>query len=252
MKGITTREIRKFEKSLDKLYETWKSVRRETITHFGKDAFHIIDFHGNNWIDITNWILSKYTREEQMNVIFIQFQRLFKEINWLQFLFHNANYPVIYRNLRYILEMMAQAYYIDGEYPSLTLDEQMGKIMEMEERIYGQRLVKTVLCPILNLDEKGFKEKFQPTWDYLNKHVHSSAKQIDVVVEEDFSSLVTDSFNEILAKDTLKVVDEIFDLVYVAVLEKFSRIKELALGYKFINEWKEYLPNTVNIIKTIS
>ncbi|MCH7555895.1 MAG: hypothetical protein IIB56_00390 [Planctomycetes bacterium] len=247
---MSAQRDKKFEKSLDVLYETWKLVRSETIARLGKeDAVHIINFHGNNWIDITNWILSKYNREEQMNIVFIQFIRLFKEIYWLQFIFHNANYPMVYRNLRYVLEMIAQAYYVDCKYPILSLDEQIGKIMGMEKRIYGRKLVKAVLCPILNLDEKGFKEKFQPIWDYLNKHVHPSAKQMDIVVEEDFSSLVTDSFNENLARETLEVVDEIFDLIYVMVLEKFSRVKELVLEYKFINEWEKYLPNTVNITK---
>jgi hypothetical protein len=145
--------------------------------------------------------------------------------------------------------MIAQAYYIDCKYPALSLDGQIEKIMEIEDRIYGWKLIKTVLCKILNLDEKDFKEKFQPVWIYLNKHVHSSAKQMDIVVEEDFSSFVTDSFNENLAKEALKVVDEIFDLIYVIVLKRFSRVKELFLRYKFINEWEEYLPNVVNIIK---
>lgn len=250
MNRTNSKENRKLEKHLDTLYETWKSVRSETIVHLGKeDAVHIINFHGNNWIDITNWILSKYNREEQMNIVFIQFIRLFKEIYWLQFIFHNANYPMVYRNLRYVLEMIAQAYYVDCKYPILSLDEQIGKIMGMEKRIYGRKLVKAVLCPILNLDEKGFKEKFQPIWDYLNKHVHPSAKQMDIVVEEDFSSFVTDSFNENLAKDALKVVDKIFDLIYVIVLKRFSRVKGLVLGYKFINEWEKYLPNTVNTTK---
>jgi len=245
-------KIRKLEKFLDTVYETWESVRRETIRNFGKDAFHILDFHGNNWIDITIWITSKYSREEQMNIILIQFQRLFKEIHWLQFLFHNANYPMVYRNLRHILEMMTQAYYIDWKYPISNLDQQIDKAIEIEESIFGWKLVKTVFCQALDFDEKDFEEKFKPMWIYLNKYVHPSAKQMGIVAEEDFSSLVTDSFNENLAKDTLKVVDEIFDVIYVIVLEKFSRIKELALGYKFINEWEEYLPNTVNVIKTSS
>lgn len=250
---MSIREIRKLEESLDGLYETWESVRRETITYLGKETvLHIIYFHGNNWIDITDWILSKYSREEQLDVIFIQFLRLLKEIHWLQFLFHNANYPMIYRNLRYILEMMTQAYYINWKYPSLNLDEQIEKIMETEETIFGWKLVKTVLCQILDFGEKDFEEKFKPTWIWLNKHAHPSAKQMDVVVEEDFSILVTDSFSENLAGVTLGVVDEIFDLICVIVFEKFQRIKELALGYKFINEWEEHLPNTISIIKTIN
>jgi len=250
MSRTNTQENRKLEKYLDTLYETWKSVRREAIARLGKeDAVHIINFHGNNSIDMTNWIMSKYSRREQMNIIFIQFQRLFKEIYWLQFLFHNANYPVIYRNLRYILEMMAQARYTDREYAGLTLDGQIEKMMATEERLYGWKLIKAVLRPLLNLDEKDFEGRFKPMWIYLNKHIHPSAKQMDIIVEEDVSSLVTDSFNENLAKDALKVVDEIFDLIYVIVLKKFSRVKEWVLGYKFINDWEEYLPNTVNIMK---
>jgi len=250
MSKANTREDRKLEKYLDTLYETLNSVRKETIVRLGKgDAVHIVNFHGNNWIDITAWISSKYSREEQMNIVSLQFLRLFKEIYWLQFLFHNANYPMVYRNLRYVLEMVAQAYYIDYKYPALSLDSQVGKIMKIEEKIFGWKLIKIVLCTILNLDEKDFKNKFRPIWDYLNKHVHSSARQMNVVVQEDFSSFVTDSFNANLAKEALEVVDEIFDLIYVIVLKRFSRVKELFLGYKFINEWEEYLPNTVNIMK---
>jgi len=250
MSRVNTRENRKLEKYLDTLYETWKSVRSETIVRLGKeDTVHIVNFHGNNWIDITTWISVKYSREEQMKIVFFQFIRLLKEIYWLQFLFHTANYPIVYRNLRYVLEMIAQAYYIDCKYPTLSLDGQIEKVIEIEDQIYGWKLIKIVLCQILNLDEKAFKEKFQPLWIYLNKHVHSSAKQMDIVVDEDFSSFVTDSFNENLAKEALKVVDEIFDLIYVIVLKRFSRVKELFLGYKFINEWEELLPNTVNIMK---
>lgn len=250
MSTTNTQENRKLEKYLDTLYETWKSVRTESIARLGKeDVIHIMNFHGNNWINITNWIMSKYSRREQINIIFIQFQRLFKEIYWLQFLFHNANYPVIYRNLRYILEMMAQARYIDREYAGLTLDEQIEKIMVAEERVYGWKLIKAVLHPLLDLDEKDFEGRFKPTWIYLNKHIHPSAKQMDIIIKEDVSSFVTDSFNENLAKDALKVVDEIFDLIYVIVLKKFSRVKELVLVCKFINDWQEYLPNTVNIMK---
>jgi len=64
MNKMSTREIRKFEKTLDRLYETWKSVRSETLSCLEKEAaLHLIDFHGNNWIDITNWISSKYSQE---------------------------------------------------------------------------------------------------------------------------------------------------------------------------------------------
>jgi hypothetical protein len=239
-----------WRKSFEGLYETWESVRKETIAGLGEQtALHIIDFHGNNWIDINIWISSKYSREEQMNIVIFQFSRLFKEIHWLQFLFHNANYPMIYRNLRYILEMMAQAYYVDRKYPNLNLNEQMEKA-EIEEAIFGWKLVKPVLSKILNFDKQAIEGKFKNLWDNFNKHSHPSVKQMDIVAKEDFTSLMTDSFNENLAREVLKAVDEIFDLIYMMIFQRFPKIEELALEHKFKNEWKDYLPNTMSIIKS--
>jgi len=243
--------INTFEKSLEGLYETWESVRKETIAGLGEEtALHIIDFHGNNWIDITGWISSKYSREEQMNIVIFQFTRLFKEIHWLQFLFHNANYPMIYRNLRYNLEMTAQAYYVDWKFPGLNLDEQMEMAAEIEEVTYGWKFVNTVLNQISNFDEQGVEGKLKSLWIYLNKHAHPSVKQMGIVAREDFASLMTDSFSETLAREALRAIDEIFDLIYMMIFKRFPKIKELALGYKFINEWEDYLPDTMSIIKS--
>jgi len=72
---------------------------------------------------------------------------------------------------------------------------------------------------------------------------------MDIVATEDFSSLVKDSFSKNLARDTLRATDEIFDIVNMIIFKKFPEIKEVALKYKFINEWKQYLPNTMKIIK---
>ena len=72
---------------------------------------------------------------------------------------------------------------------------------------------------------------------------------MDIVATEDFSSLVTDSFNENLARDTLRTTDEIFDIVNMIIFKIFPEIKEVALKHKFINKWKQYLPDTMKIIK---
>ena len=251
---MSIRKGRDIEKSLDRLYEHWVSVRRETIQSLGgQTAVHLIDFHGNNWIDIISWITAKCSPKQQLTITFTQFFRLFKELHWLQFLFNHANYPVIYRNLRYILEMMSQAWYMEWKYPNLDLDEQIDKIMEIEEEVYGwKKLVRTVFCQVLGIDKKDAKEKLHPTWIFLNKHVHPSAKQLNIVAEEDLSSLVTDSFNDKLARATLTVADEVFDLIYVLVFKRFPQIAELALESKFINKWEEYLPYTMRTIKAIS
>ena len=209
---MSTRKNKEIEKSLDRLYENWNSVKEETIQCLGDQiALHLIDFHGNNWIDVHGWITTQYTQEQRLTITFFQFVRLFKELHWLQFLFMCANYPVVYRNLRYVLEMMSQAWYIQSQHPNLRLNEQIEQITEIEEKIYGWTLIRTVFSQTLRIDEKATEEKLKPIWTLLNKHVHPSAKQMNRVAEENFSSFVTDSFNENLARETLTVADKVFD-----------------------------------------
>ena len=239
------------ENILDNLYEHWRQIRRETLEQLGrKEALKIIDFHANNWIDIVRWISSKYDREEQMNIVIFQFSRLFKEVYWLQFLFHTGNYSTAYRNLRYILEMISQAYYIDTKHPTLTLDQQIEEARELEEkRIYGWNVIRSALCKALTMTDQEIQARFKPLWDDLNKYVHPSARQMDLVAEEDFSALVTDSFNESLAMELLVATDRVFDIVYAVVLQRFSKAKSVALQYKFLDEWEKHLPITMNIIR---
>jgi hypothetical protein len=246
---MKTKRIITLENALDNFYEHWKSVRKETITHLGEeDALHLIDFHANNWLDISTWISSQYSRKEQMNIVDFQFLRLFKEIYWLQFLFLTGNYSTVYRNLRYTLEMISQAHYIDLNYHDLTLDEQIEKMKVIEEEIYGWKLISNVLCEILDSDKEKIQNKYKPLWNRLNKHVHPSAKEMDNVASKDFSSLIIDSFNESLSRKVLADTNKIFDIVYAVIFKKFPKIKDLALKYKFINQWKNDLPNTMYII----
>lgn len=238
------------ENILDNLYQHWQETRRETIAHLGeKEALKIIDFHANNWIDIVRWVSSEHPWEEQMNIVNIQFLRVFKEIYWLQFLFYTGNYPTAYRNLRYIWEMMSQAYYVDTLYPGSTLDEQFQQVREMELRTWGWNVVASTLCKLLHRKGAKIQAQFKPLWDELNRYVHPSTVQMDLVAEEEFSALVTDSFSESLAKDLQKVADRVLDIVYSIVLKKFAGARRLAQNYEFLGEWEECLPNTISIIK---
>lgn len=249
---MNKRRITKLENSLDNLYENWREVRRETITQLGEnEALKILDFHGNNWIDIIGWISSRYQREEQMNIVYFQFLRVFKEIFWLQFLFYTGNYSTAYRNLRYLWEMMSQAYFIDLNYPRLTLDEQFDEVRRIEQSMYGWNVITDTLCRLLNQPEGEIRAYFKPLWSELNKHIHPSAFQMDVVATEDFSSLITDSFNKNLARSLIMTADKVFDITYAIIFNKFTKAKELAQNYKFIQEWNDCLPITMSIVKSL-
>ena len=88
------REIAKIIEKIDELYEHLKQLKVETISALGKkEALHIIDFHGNNWIDISRWIMTKYKEEVRNSLLFFYYCMVFKEIYWMQLLFLLCNYP---------------------------------------------------------------------------------------------------------------------------------------------------------------
>ncbi len=66
-----------------------------------------------------------------------------------------------------------------------------------------------------------------------------------MVEEKDPASHFIDSFNEDLARDTLKIVDEVFDVIYLILFNKFPNISGLLLQDKFINKWKIYSPDAI-------
>ncbi len=234
---------------LDELYAHWGEIRKEAIEQLGaREALKIVDFHGNNWIDIVRWVSSTYERQDQMNIVTFQFSRLFKEIYLLQFLFLAGNYSTVYRNLRWILELITQAYYVDAKYPTLSLDEQIEKTMEIEDNVFGWNIVSSTLVKVLNRRGQQIQAVFGPLWKELNRHAHPSARQMGLIAMEDFSALVTDSFHENMAKELLVAIDRIFDIVYSVVLKRFPRAKSLVREYEFLNEWERCLPITMSII----
>ena len=58
--------------------------------------------------------------------------------------------------------MICQCYYIGSKYPVLSLNEQIEKVKEIEEKFYGRPIVKAILCEILNSGEQYIQSNFKP------------------------------------------------------------------------------------------
>lgn len=232
----------KLQKVLNELYQHLESIKIETIKILGeKQSLHILDFHANNWIDIRNWITSEHKKDTENSLLFFYFFTLFKKVYWMQLFFLSANYSAIYKDLRYIWELISQGYYIDSRCSkNMSLDQRMGLAQQLEEEKYGWKLVKDVLKD-LGFNDNDIKIIHQ-LWIYLNKHAHPSPKQFNEIAREDFSIFVTDSFNKNLAISLLRKIDCVFDIIYLILLREFSGAIKHAKKYKFLDEWKEYIP----------
>ena len=144
--------------------------------------------------------------------------------------------------------MMSQAHFVERKHSHLAFDEQFEKAIEIEDKTYGWNLVKSALCNILNCNEENLDGKYWETWNHLNKHVHASAKRMKIVDEIDPSSYFIDSYNETLARDTLKAVDKVFDVIYLIIFNRFPGICDQLLHDKFVDKWKIHSPDTIKYI----
>jgi len=248
---LSNDNIEEIQKTLDFFYKLLRQRSKHTIASLGsKDALHIVDFHSNNWIEILKWINLEYKNESENSVLFFFFTLLFKEIYWLQLIFLYTNYPIVYRNLRYLWELITLGYYIEEKFPNISLDEGMDMALKIEENgTFGWRLIITSFPSILEKSIEEVKNELHPLWKYLCKHAHPSGMVFHEIAEKDFSALITDSFNDELSQALLSKLDIVFDLIYACIFKRFPKILRLAANYEFLVEWKNLIPITFNIIE---
>ncbi len=92
--------------NFSRFFSIWDSIIKDTVESLGKEkAYHIMSFHANTWIDVNSWITSSYSNSKKLNILYAEYQRLLKEIHWLQFIFLASNYPMIYRCQRWALPL---------------------------------------------------------------------------------------------------------------------------------------------------
>jgi len=238
--GNMTEDMEKVFKSL---YKQLDEIQRETINGLSKeDLGHIHDFHTNNWIDLWKCISSNYGDESKNSILFFYYSTLFKELYWMHRLFLYGNYLDIYRKLRYVLELVMQGHYLDTHYPDLLLDKQLRRGQELEKKLYGWKLIEKQLRKMT--ENERLVVEFHETWKSLCKQVHPSPRFLDYIAETDFSSFFTDSFNKDLALRLLHIIDQTFDIIYLAMISRFPRAKNELIDRRFEKDWRQFSPIT--------
>jgi hypothetical protein len=98
----------KLRNDLSKLYGHLGEVAEQTVAELGEEPAWRFAYLANDWLDIHfEGIRTAYTHEELLNsLVYHDFTGLFKEVNWCQLLFLSGNYPLLYRHLRFIWELM--------------------------------------------------------------------------------------------------------------------------------------------------
>ena len=190
-------------------------VGKETRAKVGK-RIYIWSDHYNNWIDIIRSILSNTSKEEQENsMVILRLIELNNQLFWiLTNVIYNAAYHQVIRELRFILDSMMQAYYLDIEHPDADIYCKLEIVKEIEKEAFGTRLIERL--PIQH------KDRIKQLYSLLSKYSHSSYEELEISIRRgkvDFR--VTPTFDEELFAQCENLTHKVMDVVYLIILNRF-------------------------------
>lgn len=164
------------------------------------------------------------------------FTELFRISGHILFLSYNGLYRNAFDNIRYALESIVQAVYIDSRHPKTPLQTKIEILKEIEDKreYHAVRLIDELEIDHKDMLKKQYKE--------LSQIIHPSHKQIIATLsdlEEDKGVPATISCEEIS-----KICDSVirmYDIFFFLFINYFPEVKE-ALKNKsaFINSIKVY------------
>lgn len=210
------------------LRDIQEEVGKETKKKVGKKLF-VWTEHYNNWIDMIGPILKNITEKEAANsFVILRLLQLNNELFWLLTnTIYNAAYHQVIRELRFILESMMQAYYIDTEHSDSNIECKLEIIKEIEREAYGKRLIDRISL--------SNKDKIRDLYSQLSKYSHSSYTELEMsILRGKVDFLVTPSFDDELFSKCEILTHKVMDIVYLIVLNRFPQICEIIMKDKML------------------
>lgn len=216
---------------LSTVFSTWRDVAAETVQALGADiAYAFVEFH-DDALQIWGAISGVYPEEERLNsLILAETTGLFKELRCLQVLFLAGQYPLVVRQLRFNWERMfrarhadlyAQEHPGDPDVPGPTLDDKHRWLARPNARLDWSTVIQPALLHLFPSSARAeVVSQFKPLWDDLNRCVHPSSELRESLLGE--SALhVRDAFDEPWARRTQALAVDVFELIWLAVLNRF-------------------------------
>lgn len=220
-RGIVKKSKKECHDELEAIHElVW-----DFNSHFFEAYYECVSTNGKHR-------LPKYYNS-LVDTCFLELWRISGHILFLSF---NGLYRSAFDNIRYILELIIQALYIDLRHPKINLRIKIEILKEVEDKreYHAVRLIDE-----LKIDHKS---KLREEYKKLSRIIHPSHKQIIATVSDivkDRGVPVTIDCEEIeRIYDSMKRMYDIFFFLY---LTYFPEIKEpLRKNPEFINDVKVF------------
>lgn len=181
-----------------------KTFKCEQMSHYA------VSIHYNTYMDLFIPFLDHDPGLED-SLFKFRFFELDKQLQWLYFSIMTGSYHQSIRELRYILESFLQAYYIDKNHSTASMNCKLEVLKEVE--LYGFNIISK------NPDlKKKNKKELNSLYSHLSKHVHSSYEKLSPVIEKDeFEHNVTFKYNPRMLEECINILQRTMDAIFLLI-----------------------------------
>lgn len=194
---------------------------KETKAAATNSEFYTWMEHYDDWIRVMRPLIKLLSDFDKFNsMVFFRFIETQRTLMWIYICVLFGAYHSAIRELRYLLESMMQAYYLDREHASAD----MGCKLEIIKEIDRERF-----SALIDRIEISQKQRIKALYSELSKYVHSTYNELRPTIEEGkVQSRVTFGFESDLFKKCVEMTNKVMDMIYCITLQRFPQaIREI-------------------------
>lgn len=228
---------------IDFIKKALAEVEREGIKSIGDKIYWYWSEHYDNWICFFQPLLRRLPELEKTNsMLILRWAELQNILLWIWINVLYGRYHPAIRELRYILESIIQAYYIDVRHPKADIYCKLEILKEIS--IFGGRLIQKT--------DLEHKEEIKKIYSDLSQYVHGSYEELkDAIEEGNVATRVTFAFDLELFNKCKYFTDKVMDVSYFILLGRYPWLKESILDKEMTLKNLElfHCKMTLNLLK---
>lgn len=176
--------------------------------------------HFKNWVSITQPIIKLVPSSKKLkSLVFLRFFDVCHNVIWVGVCVFFGRYHSAVRELRYVLESMIQAYYVDCEHPEADLACKLEVVKEIDQEAFS--------CRVDGM-EIPRKQEIKQLYHDLSIYVHSSYEELAPSIKRfsdaSFSRQLLGQFDRNMFNKSVEATNRVMDVVYYVVFKRFPEI----------------------------
>jgi hypothetical protein len=192
-------------------------IYKETKKTATKEEFWAWSEQYNNWLELIRPMVKTPVDLDTANsMVFFRLMELQHDLQWVHVCMLFGRYHSVMRELRYDLESMMQAYYLDAEHPTADVGCKLEIVKEIDRQKFSR------LVDGLDLDHK---QTLKSLYSDLSKYVHSSYQELRRTIEEGrIWERVAFGFEYDMFQKCVEMMNRVLDVAYYLMMMRFPVI----------------------------